>query len=257
MKRSIALAATIAATFAALSDARADPPDQVPAPPSGYGIVGNAADEVYPSGALAARTPGLAIVTCERDAVGKAHDCRTTSETPPGQGFGAAALKLMSGAPPEGDMQPGQRQPLPFRFLFRPDPPTITPDVFHPAQQTPYIEHVPSAEESSRVVTGMPLSGPGGSKVECWIGVTGLLTACELLSQTPPGSGWGALELKLLPLYRFALFTKEGFPAAGLKIIIDTRPTVAAQADAKIFNVSSSLVAEVETLDGQKDLMVR
>jgi hypothetical protein len=193
-------------------------------PPDGYGIVGDAAVVAYPPAELAARAPGQVILTCERDGAGKPHDCRITSETPAGHGFGAAALKLMSESAPEGDMQPGQRQALPFRFLFQPDPPTITPDVLHPSQPTLYIAHVPTAEESNRVARGMPLSGPGGAKVDCWIGITGLLTACRLLSETPPGSGWGALELKLLPLDRFGLFTKEGFPAAGIKVTIDTRP---------------------------------
>jgi hypothetical protein len=223
MTRSVALLACL--LVASMSGAQADPSGQVPAPPTGYGIVGDAAVAAYPSAALAARTPGQAIVTCKRDAIGKPHDCRTTSETPVGQGFGAAAMKLMSEAPPQGDMQPGQRLPLPFRFVFRPNPPTITPDLFHPAQLTPYIEHAPTAEESSRVVKGMPLSRASAVKIDCWIGVTGLLTDCKLLSETPPGTGMGALELKLLPLDRFALFTAEGFPATGIKITIDTSQT--------------------------------
>jgi TonB family protein len=197
-------------------------------PPTGYGIVGDAAVAAYPPEELAARSTGEVILTCERDGVGKPHDCRITSETPSGHGFGAAAMKIMSGAAPEGDMQPGQRQALPFRFLFRPDPPTITPDVLHPSRQIPYIDHIPTAEESNRAASGMPLSASGGAKVECLIGVTGRLTACNLLSETPPGSGWGALELKMLPLDRFGQFTREGFPAAGMKLTIDTRPTTGA-----------------------------
>jgi len=197
-------------------------------PPGGYGIVGDAAAAAYPPAELTARAPGQVILTCERDGVGKPHDCRITSEMPAGHGFGAAALKLMSEAAPEGDMQLGQRQALPFRFLFQPDPPTITPDVLHPSRPTPYIAHVPTAEESTFATRGMPLSGPGGAKVDCWIGVTGQLTDCRLLSETPPGSGWGALELKMLPLDRFGLFTKEGFPAAGMKITIDTSPNTGA-----------------------------
>src|SRR5690348_4001643 len=85
MNRSIAWVATIAASCIALSDARADLPD---APPSGYGIVGDAAVAAYPPAALAARNSGLAVITCARDAVGKPHDCRITSEAPTGQGFG-------------------------------------------------------------------------------------------------------------------------------------------------------------------------
>ena len=225
MKHTIALAATIAANLVILSDVRANPPDEIRAPPAGYGIVGDAAVAAYPPAALAARESGQAIITCERDAIGKPHNCGITSETPAGQGFGAAALKLMREAAPEGDMQPGQRQALPFRFLFSPDPPTITPDVFHPGPPMPYVARGPTTEEATRVVNGMHVSGTAAVKIDCWIGVDGFLTDCKLVSETPPGTGMGALELELTPLDQFGLFTQEGFPATGMKITVDTSPT--------------------------------
>lgn len=218
MRCSVLLAALTVATCTANFDAEADPPD-------GYGIVGDAAIAAYPAKALAARTAGQAIITCERDAGGKAHDCRINSEAPSGLGFGAAALKLISEAPAEGEMEPAQRKRLPFHFLFRADPPTITPDVFHPAQQTPYIVQAPSDEESNRAVMGMPLSGPSAVLIDCWIGDVGFLTDCKLRSETPPGTGMGALEIKLLTLDRFASSTEEGFPATGMKVTVDTGST--------------------------------
>jgi TonB family protein len=186
--------------------------------------MGEAAIAAYPPTALAEKTSGQAVVTCERDASGKPQNCRITSETPAGLGFGAAALKLMNEAAPEGTMEPGRRLPLPFHFLFQPDPPVITPDVLHPERMTPYITHTPPAEESKNAITGMPLSGPGGSVVECWVSAMGQLGACKVVSETPPGSGWGPLEVKLLSLDRMGRFTIEGFPATGLKIRIDTTP---------------------------------
>jgi len=231
MKHTIALAATIATNLVILSDVRANPPDEIPAPPAGYGIVGDAAVAAYPAAALAARESGQAIITCERDAIGKPHDCRIASETPGGQGFGAAALKLMSEAPPEGDMEPGQRQALPFRFLFSPDPPTITPDVFHPAQPMPYVVRGPTTEEETRAISGMPLSGTAAVKIDCWIGFNGFLTDCKLASETPPGTGMGAIDLKLALLDQFGLFTQEGFPATGMKITTDFSPTTKSARD--------------------------
>ena len=70
----------------------------------------------------------------------------------------------------------------------------------------------------------MPVSGASEVKVDCWIGLTGLLSDCKLLSETPPGTGMGAFEVKALPLDRFAVFTEEGFPSTGMKVGIDTRP---------------------------------
>jgi hypothetical protein len=223
MTRTVALLACWLVAW--VSSARADPPDQDPWMRPGYGIVGRAAVAAYPREALRTRTPGQAIVTCGRDAHGKPHDCGITSETPAGQGFGAAAMKLMSEAPPEGDMQPSQRQPLPFRFIFRPDPLTITPDVFHPAQMMPAQGSFPTDEDSNRIARGMGLSDAGAAlgavKIECSIGADGLLTDCKLLSETPPRAELGALELKLAALNRFFRFTDEGFPATGMKITID------------------------------------
>jgi TonB family protein len=210
---------------ASVSAARADPPDQDPWQRPGYGIVGRAAVAAYPPAALRARTPGQAIVTCERDAVGKPHDCRIASEAPAGQGFGAAALNLMNEAPAEGAMEPSQRQRLPFRFVFGPKPPTITPDVFHPAEMSPEVSEFPTTADSYRIGKEMGLSDPyaitGAGKIECSIGGDGFLTDCKLLSETPPGTGLGALQLKLAPLNRFYRFTDEGFPATGIRNITE------------------------------------
>lgn len=49
---------------------------------------------VYPPGARKAGVSGVATIDCNVTVDGKAIDCRVDSETPAGQGFGAAALKL-------------------------------------------------------------------------------------------------------------------------------------------------------------------
>lgn len=49
---------------------------------------------VYPAAALAAGTGGRVRMICTMTAAGSLTDCAASSETPPGEGFGAAALRL-------------------------------------------------------------------------------------------------------------------------------------------------------------------
>lgn len=50
--------------------------------------------DVYPGGALAAGLDGHVRMICVMTAAGTLTDCGAASETPPGQGFGAAAARL-------------------------------------------------------------------------------------------------------------------------------------------------------------------
>ena len=77
-----------------------------------------------------------------------------------------------------------------------------------------------SSEESYRIAQQMRLPDlmTASATTDCAIGADGFLTDCKLVSETPPGSGYGALQLKLAPLERFYPFTEEGFPATGMRM---------------------------------------
>ena len=89
----------------------------------------------YPPAAMKARIEGKAMINCRITASAGLADCRVVSESPEGQGFGAAALQMA----PTYKMDPAVRQgqpdaariPVPINFTQprRPRPaPLYTPD---------------------------------------------------------------------------------------------------------------------------------
>jgi periplasmic protein TonB len=70
---------------------------------------------VYPDRALTAHPSGKVVISCKIDPAGKMAGCTVVSETPPGAGFGAAALALA----PEFQMSPplaGATMTIPIHF---------------------------------------------------------------------------------------------------------------------------------------------
>ena len=69
---------------------------------------------VYPPAARKAHVPGKTKVECKISPQGEVHDCVVHSEDPPGQGFGEAAIKLLThiGA------RPGTRDGVPAESWF-------------------------------------------------------------------------------------------------------------------------------------------
>jgi protein TonB len=75
----------------------------------------------YPAAARRRGLAGSAVISCTLDDNGLLRDCSVASESPPGQGFGAAALSLaprfrMSALTPNGDSVAGGKIDLPLHF---------------------------------------------------------------------------------------------------------------------------------------------
>jgi len=77
----------------------------------------------YPPAALAAGIEGSAIVECQVADDGRLHACSVLEETPPGPGFGEAALRLtayfrMASHTRDGAATAGGRVRVPIRFTL-------------------------------------------------------------------------------------------------------------------------------------------
>lgn len=87
----------------------------------------------YPAGALAAGVEGTATLDCVlNDRLQPTH-CKLASESPPGQGFGAAALELAKLTPPNLKFHgPWKPPPHPMTVTFKLNPISITPNLLEP-----------------------------------------------------------------------------------------------------------------------------
>jgi TonB family protein len=76
---------------------------------------------IWPTAAFQARIDGHAVLTCKVDVYGLAEECRVASESPPGKGFGAAALllrpsfKLKPAMGPHGPVEAMMNIPIEFK----------------------------------------------------------------------------------------------------------------------------------------------
>jgi len=161
----------------------------------------------YPAAAKAAGVSGSATISCAPDTQVELHDCVLVSETPAGQGFGDAALRLaansvglfpgvtLAKAPPRGTMT----------VTFTANPESITPNLLFYTSliNTPRMQwtRVPTAAE---VYAAYPPAARrarigGLAKLDCMVTIDGRLTDCRIADEEPSGQGFGTAALTLVP----------------------------------------------------------
>jgi TonB family protein len=222
----IAVATALAAMFAAA--AFADPPAPPAAPDPAL------AD--YPKAALAAGVEGEATLRCARNTHLALTNCTLVSETPPGQGFGAAALAMAARSPDNPKLNVAAAAltaaaPITVRFSLH--PPSIDPDLTEMAHvlKPPKIAYLPSNEIMARYWPDRDLRAgiSGTGRIHCRVTLKGRLTDCAVLEETPEGQDFGpAARLVAMREYRMTPQLYDGQPSddgeADLTVEFAARP---------------------------------
>ncbi|HEY1752208.1 MAG TPA: hypothetical protein VGG29_13180 [Caulobacteraceae bacterium] len=210
--RRLVIAAVLA--FAA-AGARADPPPASP-PILSY----------YPPAALTQKLDGSATLSCARAADGALADCSLVSETPAGQGFGAAALAIAARAAPGCKLPASSAAPAarPLTIAFHAAGPAITPDLLRPGWggEPPVWLRRPTGQEIANYYPMDAFRDHAGAHVtmDCEIKLDGHVGGCRVTEETPPGRHFGEALLLLAPLFKIRPATCDGVPVAHVHISV-------------------------------------
>ncbi len=181
---------------------------------------------LYPVAAMRGSIEGRATIDCRINAVGKLVDCSVTAEEPKGIGFGDAALAMASRfqmRPMTRDGVPvdGGNVRIPIRFVLPKEPEPAKPtDVANPNGAPPTntsesIRYYPEAAQKA--------GQEGRVTIQCIVTRTGTLSDCSVLSEAPPGLGFGEAALKMAPQFKMRPQTKNGTPVEGGVVKIPLR----------------------------------
>lgn len=152
----------------------------------------------YPKAAFDQKISGDVTLACVADTGGKLKDCTIFKEEPAGLGFGAAALQLvgkeriktrdMSGASVAG-------RPLKTDFAF-----------LAPGDANPDWVRKPSPQDMAGVFPkeAVKRNRDGRASIKCDVTVEGFLQNCKVVSEDPPGLGFGVAGLQLAPQFRMS-----------------------------------------------------
>jgi TonB family protein len=220
----LAAAAPPAATPpAAPQPAAAGPAPQPPDPDAVF----------YPAAARAAGVEGRAVIHCARTNHLQLKDCALVSETPAGQGFGAAALAMAAANQPNplvDTAEPALVAPADITVSFRLRPPGIDPDLSVAAHVVtrPAILAVPTFEQvkSAYPVRALSDSVEGVAVIECRVTKAGALTACRPLGERPDGYGFGAAALDLAADFKLQPGQVDGVPIDGAAVRLPVQFTL-------------------------------
>ncbi|HTX48254.1 MAG TPA: energy transducer TonB [Caulobacteraceae bacterium] len=186
------------------------------------------ADDVafYPAAARAAGLEGQAVITCERNEHLALRACTLVSETPAGQGFGAAALALAAKSPdnPKVDIaDPKVRPPITVTVNFRLHPaPGIYPDLSqmgHTVLQPALLSAPTFAQiQAAYPVRALSDGVDGVAILDCFVTDKGRLDACRLYAENPTGYGFGAAALDLAADFTLEPRRFDGDPVGGAEV---------------------------------------
>ena len=158
----------------------------------------------WPAAAAAHKTPGNAIAACKADLMGELRDCRVMVQRPASAGFGDALLGLAS-----------KYRLKPAETIERPRAADVLIAASWPIPDTPPAWRVEPksgdfATTASKAVWNS--DKPIRAEMNCLLGKLGTLYQCVVVYQEPPGTGFGAMVLRLAPYLKFKPATLQGQP---------------------------------------------
>jgi TonB-like protein len=209
MMRNSLAALGLAAAFA-WTPALADPPPAAPRPAPTASTAVAAPDPAaavlafYPPAAKAAGVEGQAVISCGHNAHLALKGCTIVSETPPGQGFGEAALAMAAKSPdnPKLNLEDeAAKPPQQLTVAFYLHPPSISPDITRMGHTltTPSIITKPTLAQIQAAYPERALSNQieGGAIIDCVVMEDGTLARCTVVGEYPTGFGFGQAALDL------------------------------------------------------------
>ena len=214
--RAILLALALGAAFAASASA-ADLSDAV------WTKAPDRSDwaKAYPADAAKAGISGSAQLRCSATADGLLANCAVVSETPSGQGFGAAALSLTGGmelrtTSESGQLIAGKSVLVPVKF---------TPEVLRPGAIIGHPDWLqkPKQEDMQQYWPANSGGAAGNVLLHCVVTNRGLLEKCQAPVEQPTGHGFAAAALAMTPIFLMRPMTVDGEPVGGAGVSIPIR----------------------------------
>jgi TonB family protein len=181
----------------------------------------------YPIAARAAGVDGEATLRCARTLHLALTGCTIVSETPAGQGFGAAAMNMAAQSKDNPkltltDPQALAPQELTVHFQLR--PPRITPDITAMAHivTAPEIVTKPTKAQiqAAYPVRALDDQVEGGAVIDCIVNEAGSLEGCRVGAENPPGYGFGQAAVDLAGDFVMKPGRFDGDPVGGRPVRI-------------------------------------
>ncbi len=187
---------------------------------------------VFPSAAVERGIDGKAVMECEIALDGSLRACSVVSETPPGIGFGAAALALAPQFKMRPKMENGQFVTSEVRIPISFDSPAGNPARDRTLEPAPVSsartftrmawEQAPTrAEVAAAFPSGATESGY--AMIDCMLRGDGALSRCSVQQESPTGKAFGRAALSLTDRFRAGLREIGGRPIAGAHVLLTVR----------------------------------
>jgi hypothetical protein len=160
----------------------------------------------WPAAAAARKTPGNAIAACKADQTGELRACRVMVQRPAGAGFGDALMALV----PKYRLKPAKAGD-------RPTAADVLITASWPIADAPpnwLVQPKPGDFATTGTQHVWNSTTPIRADMNCLLGKLGTLYQCVVVYQDPPGTGFGAMVLRLAPYLKFKPAMLNGQPVA-------------------------------------------